>query len=706
MKLGRFWNISLLTRARNRFERGHPQCRYVSQWSRLATAFNTKPSNTFRFSRKNTGLFGLDELRDSNGFYLLKSEAMQATDSLVAEACSSKRKRKLVTVFDELSDALCRVADLAEFIRVAHPDNTFASAATDATLGINALVERLNTNQELYNSIRKVVEKGDVVPTDEVDRHVAKLFLFDFEQSAIHLDDDKRRRVVELNDGILQLGSLFTRNITSNRLVPKDSLPNSVSSVFPNQGNEYLITNLYSDYPLEVVRQAAYQVYMYPESIQETRLKDILIGRQYLAVLCGFPTFSHRALNGSLAENPETVQTFLDSLSRHLKPLAQVEFDAMLQMKLKTSPTSESLQMWDVPYLTAALKEEHCDLDSQECSRYFSLGTCMEGLNKLLNSLYGVSLQLIDAENGELWSDDVYKLAVTHETEGLLGYIYMDLFTRAGKPNQDCHFTIQGGREKADGSYQLPVVVLMFNFPSPYGATPCLLSPGMVENLFHEMGHAMHSMLGRTKYQHVTGTRCSTDFAEVPSILMEYFATDPRVIAQFARDYATGEVISDKLLKNLCKSNSIYVASELQLQLFYSALDQCYHGNLKKIGLESDSSTTTTDIMAEVQSKYYNIPHVPQTSWQLRFSHLVGYGARYYSYLMSKSVASWIWQDHFKKDPFSREAGERYRQRVLAHGGGRPPKQILEDFLNDSLTGEKLVQHIVSEVKNRSVVAV
>lgn len=212
--------------------------------------------------------------------------------------------------------------------------------------------------------------------------------------------------------------------------------------------------------------------------------------------------------------------------------------------------------------------------NTSEFLPYFSLGGCMEGLDNIMRSLYAISLKNTEMEPGESWNNDIYKISVVHETEGLLGYIYCDFFERTGKPNQDCHFTIQGGKDLPDGNYQLPIVVVMLNLSQPHWTGPVLLSPSRVDNLFHEMGHAMHSMLARTKYQHVTGTRCSTDFAEVPSVLMEYFANDPRVLRTFARHFQTQEPISEDMLQRLCASKKLFSASETQLQVndysFYS----------------------------------------------------------------------------------------------------------------------------------------
>ncbi len=50
------------------------------------------------------------------------------------------------------------------------------------------------------------------------------------------------------------------------------------------------------------------------------------------------------------------------------------------------------------------------EADSSLLSSYFTLGNCMEGLNLLLNSLFGVKLEHQQTKNGELWHADVQKL--------------------------------------------------------------------------------------------------------------------------------------------------------------------------------------------------------------------------------------------------------------------------------------------------------
>ena len=139
----------------------------------------------------------------------------------------------------------------------------------------------------------------------------------------------------------------------------------------------------------------------------------------------------------------------------------------------------------------------------------------MSGLNLITQQLFGISLISVAPAEGELWADDVRKLEVVHETEGLLGILYCDLYARPGKNSHPSHYNIRSSRLLDDGTYQTPIMALVCGFDSPN------LNFVQLETLFHEAGHALHSVLGRARYQNISGTRCSLDFVELPSTLME-----------------------------------------------------------------------------------------------------------------------------------------------------------------------------------------
>lgn len=664
---------------------------FLSIWSPLAEAFNARPTPKYNFRKQeDVGLFGIPELISHEGFDTLKDRCIIKTDQLIEEALSDSRHRKMVQIFDDMSDTLCQVADLAEFIRLAHPDGKFRQAAEDACCTVSGIVEKLNTHVDLYKVLKHSII-SDVETTSVMDKHVGELFLLDSEQCGIHLPESDRNKVVSLSNLILILGQQFVHTTHSPKLVKKSVLPSNVQNTFVSDGDDILISGLFADSADPLAREMAYKIFLHPDASQEKLLAKLLEARYELARVCGFPTYAHRALRGSVLDDPQQVISFLQNLSSDIWKMANNDFSCMSEMKQKECLSSSRLGPWDVPYYTQKAKKDWFKVTSKEYSPFFSLGACMDGLNNLFDSLYGVQLQNSEVHPGECWSPDVYKLSVMHQDEGLLGYIYCDFYERTGKPNQDCHFTIRGGRKLSDGTYQTPIVVLMLNLPNPRWSSPSLLSPSMVDNLFHEMGHAMHSMLARTQYQHVSGTRCSTDFAEVPSILMEYFASDKRVLKEFARHFQTHQPMSEEMLQRLCGSKHLFTASETQLQIFYAALDQVFHG-VYPLG------KSTTEVLADTQNKFYGLPYVPNTAWQLRFSHLVGYGAKYYSYLVSRSLAYSIWHKYFENDPFSSQNGEQYRSQCLAHGGGKNPKLLVKDFLQVEPKPEILAEFLVNEI--------
>uniref|UniRef100_A0AAX7U2I6 Mitochondrial intermediate peptidase n=1 Tax=Astatotilapia calliptera TaxID=8154 RepID=A0AAX7U2I6_ASTCA len=583
--------------------------RNLTTWSPVGAAFNARPHRKLDLLQKN-GLFGVPELSCPAGFQVATETALKNTERLVEKACSSSPGVQTVQCFDQLSDELCKVADLADFIKVAHPDPAFREAAEKTCIEIGTVVEKLNTNVELCKSLKNLLDNPDIeAQLDPDTRRVADLFMFDFEISGIHLDDTLRKEAVALHVKLLDLNNEFLVGSHMPNRIARAAIPEHLHLNFATEGSFIQIGGLHADSPNDLVREIAYRIYLYPNAELMGCLEELLKCRYKLATLVGYESFGHRALKGTMAKTPDQ-----------------------------------------------------------------SFRCC-------------VCVQLL----GDYITVRAFLQAVVHETEGLLGYIYCDFFHRQDKPHQDCHFTIRGGRQcQETGQYQLPVVVLMLSLPHPTKGAPTLLTPGMMENLFHEMGHAMHSMLGRTRYQHVTGTRCATDFAEVPSILMEYFATDYRVISQFARHYETGKPLPESMVARLCESKKVCGAADTQLQIFYAVLDQIYHSE--------PQNRSTTEILKDMQQKFYGLPYAPNTAWQLRFSHLIGYGAKYYSYLMSRAVASMVWKQCFIEDPLNREMGERYRREMLAHGGAKEPMLMVEGMLQRRPTIGDFVDALVSEL--------
>ncbi len=345
-------------------------------------------------------------------------------------------------------------------------------------------------------------------------------------------------------------------------------------------------------------------------------------------------------------------------------------------------------------------------------------------LSRLFQALYGVSLRVAEVSPGEAWHADVRKLEVMDERMGVLGWIYADLYARGGKPGGAAHYTVRCSRRTDDDDeqgdlkyasqddqaivqvarefetskhspllgqntvYQLPVVVLLCEFvPPSIGRGPSILEWHEVLTLFHEMGHAMHcepffylvsqvterltAMIGRTEYQNVSGTRCATDFVELPSILMEHFLNSPTVLSLFDPTSPPAIRQVGSVHEDPCRSIDTHT------QILLAMLDQIYHSS----SVLPPTFDSTVALM-QLYAHYGLIPYVPGTSWQTQFGHLFGYGATYYSYLFDRAIASRVWRELFSCDPLNRKVGEKLRGEVLRHGGGKDPWKMVSSLLN------------------------
>lgn len=185
-------------------------------------------------------------------------------------------------------------------------------------------------------------------------------------------------------------------------------------------------------------------------------------------------------------------------------------------------------------------------------------------------------------------------------------------------------------------------------------------------------------MIGRTEYHNVSGTRCATDFVELPSILMEHFLISPSVLPLFTSHQSSGKPLTPEILSNYLSTSKSLSSLDTHHQILLASLDQLYHSP-KALSSNFDSSKELFDLA----NKHDLIKPAGKSNWQINFGHLFGYGASYYSYLLDRAIANKVFKEIFEKDPLDRRNGEVFKEKVLRYGGGKDAWEMLADLVND-----------------------
>ncbi|CAL8472167.1 g11709 [Coccomyxa elongata] len=673
-------------------------------------------------SKSTNRLFGHLSLREPQQWNFIAQDSISRSDELIHRAVLSSSPLETIRALDDISDTICQAYDSAEFCRNVHSCPEWQEAATQACIALGAQVEKLNTSESLYGALVRALDRHDQAAPAVAAQHapesagnqqhpstgdsagsallsaealrVGRSLRHDMEKAGIHLPHAQRNRLTQLIGLERRLGMAIGHNLSdASKLGHVDLDINGeggvllqlrVSSLAPSSSGRRVSLGSHAlNGLLQWEHSASNRHKAYVAGYSSPRenlglLEQLLETRQEMAALMGAPSYAHHNLRGAtLAGSPEAVHSFLLDLAAAIHPKVEEEVDLMRRYKarhLGKAVTDVRLDAWDRLYYISMAKTEECPVDQSAVAAYFHLQHCIEGFGQLLKALMGVSLVRLPLSPGEAWADGIQKLRLEHDDEGPLGTMYLDLYPRRGKVTGASHFTLRCGRELPGGGYQAPIVAVVCSFAvSSAGA----LSPDQAQTLFHEFGHALHSILSRTHFQHHSGTRGPMDLMEVPSHVTEHFARSEASIRSFMRHHISGRPMPPPLIQQLRASQRLFEATNLQQQVVDALIDQRLHGAARM------GSTSSSDIVREVMEEHSVFPFVPGTFPQARFHHLVGYGATYYSYLYAQALSSAIWQQHFANGQISRSSGDHIRRTMLQCGSAREPVQYVHGMLGD-----------------------
>lgn len=414
-----------------------------------------------------------------------------------------------------------------------------------------------------------------------------------------------------------------------------------------------------------------------------------------LANLLGYPNYAAYRLEKRMADNSENVYNLLNQLLKAYKPTALQEVSEVEHFAFKEQNTNFVLMPWDWSYYANKLKKEKFDLNDEMLRPYFELSKVKSGVFGLATKLYGTTFK--ENKNIPVYHPDVYAYEVYDKDGSFLAVLYTDFHPREGKRAGAWMSSFKGQWIDLDTQENSrPHITLVMNFTKPTANQPALLTFDEVNTFLHEFGHALHGMFANSTFESLSGTSVYRDFVELPSQLMENFATTKEFLSTFATHYKTGKLIPDELIQKIIDSSNFNVAYACLRQLSFGFLDMAWY-TLEE-PYNGDVKTFEKEAWVETQL----LPELEEACMSVQFSHIFagGYAAGYYGYKWSEVLDADAFSLFKEKGIFNQEVAESFRTNILSKGGTEHPMILYKRFRGQEPTIDALL--IRNGIKNEN----
>lgn len=571
------------------------------------------------------------------------------------------------------------------------PNAQVRQAADDCEVKINQYQTKIYQDANLYQQIKKIKT------SNEIDTKYRQDILDGFEENGIQLSTDKQARLKVILDNLTKIQQEFARNIRDNPEKVEftadelKGLPNSyITNLKKNEQGQYLLGFDYPEY-LPFMQMAdsdearkRYQIAYTRRGTEKNLvlLKQAIDLRYELAQLFGYKSYADWKLKNRMAQNPETVNHFLNEVHTIVAPLEKKEVQTLREFKAKTlkiSVEKAEIHRWSEGYWSEKLRQEKYQIDQEKLREYFPTQASQDWLFAISSNLYGIEFKPAKVET---WQNEVEYYDVTDKKTGqLLGGLYLDKFPREGKYG---HAAVWGVRGGSTLTARKPIAALVTNFNRKG------LNSDELETFVHEFGHALHGILSNTRYASQSGTSVERDFVEAPSQMYEEWARRKETLTTLA-DFCQPACprIDDALIAKLKAVHNYGRGLKYARQTLYAQYDMAIH--------TADAlKTQPLETWQKLEGKTA-LGYTPTTEFPGQFGHIMGgYQVGYYGYMWSEVIALDMLSafGHNLNNP---DVGARYRQTILSQGGQKKAKQLVIDFLGREPDNKAFLQEITGQ---------